>query len=309
MANTEHVSVLLEETIAHLDVKPDGLYIDGTLGGGGHSEAVLKRLESGRLLGIDRDPDALDRTREKLAGYGEKFLARKGGFADMRMCAAEEGMVEVDGIMLDLGVSSDQLNQAQRGFSFMQDGPLDMRMDLDQDVSAESWINSAPVDEMIRVFKWYGEEPQAARVAKGIVVAREKERLVRTSDLAELVSDLKGGRRGRKHPATQVFQAVRIAVNDEMGQLERGLDEGLALLKPGGRMAVITFHSLEDRMVKRFFASHEGKMISLQQGGERWEGLEPRMRRVVRKAVNPSEEEVTRNPRARSAKLRVAEKI
>ena len=309
MVSTEHVSVLLEETIAHLNVNPDGVYIDGTLGGGGHAEEVLKRLESGRLLGIDRDPDALDRTRAKLAGYGERFLTRRGGFADMRMCAAEEGMVEVDGILLDLGVSSDQLNQAQRGFSFMQDGPLDMRMDSDQEVSAESWINSASVEEMIQAFKRYGEEPQAVRIAKGIAVAREKTRLVRTSDLAELVSDLKGGRKGKRHPATQIFQAVRMAVNDEMGQLEQGLDEGLALLKPGGRMAVITFHSLEDRMVKRFFRNHEGKMISLQQGGERWEGLEPRMRRVVRKAVNPSEEEIARNPRARSAKLRVAEKI
>ena len=309
MDKTEHVSVLLEETIAHLDVKPDGLYIDGTLGGGGHASAVLERLDSGRLLGIDRDPDALDRTRAKLVGFGERFLTRRGGFADMRRCAAEEGINEVDGILLDLGVSSDQLNQPQRGFSFMQDGPLDMRMDLDQKISAEEWINDAPVEEMIQTFKKYGEEPQAVRIAKGIAAARDKARLERTSDLADLVSDLKGGRKGKRHPATQIFQAVRMAVNDEMGQLERGLDEGLALLKPGGRMAVITFHSLEDRMVKRFFRNHEGKMVSLQQGGERWEGLEPRMRRVVRKAVNPSEEELTRNARARSAKLRVAEKV
>jgi 16S rRNA (cytosine1402-N4)-methyltransferase len=210
---------------------------------------------------------------------------------------------------MDLGVSSPQLDQAARGFSFMADAPLDMRMDQTEPMSAADWVNQTDVHEMIRAFRSYGEERQAKRVALTIERQRRKAPILRTGELAELVSQALGGRRGKTHPATRVFQAIRMAVNRELEGLEQGLEAALHLLAPEGRLAVISFHSLEDRIAKQFFASHAGREVSLQQGGSEWQGLEPRVRRITKKPVIADEQELVENPRARSAKLRVVERI
>ena len=298
MAQVEkHVPVLLNETLDALAVKPAGRYVDGTFGRGGHSRAIAGR--GGEILGIDRDDDAI-------ASAGE-LKAVKGCHGDLEQIARANGWDEVDGILLDLGVSSPQLDEADRGFSFMREGPLDMRMDRTGGMTAADLVNGEDAESLERIFRELGEEMQARRIAKAIVAARSQKAYETTAQLAETV-ERAVGRRGAHHPATRVFQALRMAVNDEMGELERALEGGLRLLKSGGRFAVITFESLTDRKVKRFFAAHAGKMKSLQQGGETWEGELPRVRLVTKKAVTAGEEEVNLNPRSRSAKLRVVEK-
>lgn len=304
-----HLSVLLRETVDALAVVPGGSYIDGTLGGAGHAGEILRRAGSaGRLLGIDRDTEALERSAARLAEVpGEKVLAH-GAHGELRRLAEANGFAAVDGIVLDLGVSSDQLDTPGRGFSFRLEGPLDMRMDPTQGESAAELVARLDAEALAGIFRRLGEEPQAWRVAQAIIRAREKEAIATTGRLAEVVSEALGGKKGPRHPATRVFQALRMAVNREMEDLERALEDGVALLKPGGRMAVITFESLTDRVVKQRFAAHAGKWVSLQQGGERWEGELPPVRKVTRKAVEAGEEEVAQNPRARSAKLRVVER-
>ena len=305
--DTGHKPVLLSETISALAVKPDGLYIDGTLGRAGHTREILAL--GGKVLGIDRDDQALEEVAKIAGGEPEVFAnlsVAKGRHGDLKRLADEKGWKKVDGILLDLGVSSPQLDEAGRGFSFLRDGPLDMRMDRAGGVSAADIVNEEDAGELAKIFRDFGEEPQAGRIAKAIAVARVKKRFETTLELADFIERLVG-RRGGHHPATRVFQALRMAVNDEMGELERALEDGISILKPGGRFAVITFESLTDRVVKRFFADHVGKMVSLQQGGERWEGAIPRAVAVTRKAVKATEEEVNLNPRSRSAKLRVIE--
>jgi 16S rRNA (cytosine1402-N4)-methyltransferase len=298
MAGAEkHVPVLLKETLEALSVKPGGKYIDGTFGRGGHSRAIRER--GGDVLGIDRDDDAV-------ASAGDMKVV-KGCHGDLEKIARANGWGEVDGILLDLGVSSPQLDEADRGFSFLKDGPLDMRMDRTAAMDAAEIVNGWDVDCLERMFRGLGEEPQARRIARAVVAARSRKALETTAELADLV-ERTVGRRGAHHPATRVFQALRMAVNDEMGELERALAGGLELLKSGGRFAVITFESLTDRTVKRFFASHVGKMKSLQQGGETWEGEMPKVRAVTRKPVVAEKKETDLNPRSRSAKLRVVEK-
>ena len=305
--DTGHKPVLLSETISALAVKPDGLYIDGTLGRAGHTREMLAL--GGKVLGIDRDDQALEEVA-KIAGGEPKVFANlsvaKGRHGDLKRLADEKGWKKVDGILLDLGVSSPQLDEAGRGFSFLRDGPLDMRMDRAGGVSAADIVNEEDAGELTKIFRNLGEEPQAGRIAKAIAVARAKKRFETTLELADFIERLVG-RRGGHHPATRVFQALRMAVNDEMGELERALEDGISILKPGGRFAIITFESLTDRVVKRFFAAHVGKMVSLQQGGEKWEGALPRAVAVTRKAVKAAEEELNLNPRSRSAKLRVIE--
>lgn len=305
--DTRHKPVLLSETISALAVKPDGLYIDGTLGRAGHTREILAL--GGKVLGIDRDDQALEEVA-KIAGCEPEIFANlsvaKGRHGDLKRLADEKGWKKVDGILLDLGVSSPQLDEAGRGFSFLRDGPLDMRMDRAGGVSAADIVNGEDAGELAKIFRDLGEEPQAGRMAKAIAAARAKKRFETTLELAGFIERLTG-RRGGHHPATRVFQALRMAVNDEMGELERALEGGISILKPGGRFAVITFESLTDRVVKRFFAAHVGKMASLQQGGERWEGALPRAVAVTRKAVKAADEEVDLNPRSRSAKLRVIE--
>jgi 16S rRNA (cytosine1402-N4)-methyltransferase len=302
-----HLSVLLQETVEALEVVPGGSYIDGTLGGAGHAAEILRRAgPAGRLLGIDRDEEALARSAERLAALsGDKVLVH-GAHGELRYLAEENGFAAVDGILLDLGVSSEQLDTSGRGFSFRLEGPLDMRMDPARGESAAELLARLDVQSLADVLRRLGEEPQARRIAQAIVRARERRPILTTGRLAEVVSEALGGRTGPRHPATRVFQALRMAVNRELEELEQALKDGLALLKPGGRLAVITFESLSDRLVKRFFAAHAGRWVSLQQGGERWEGELPAVERVTRHALGPGPEEVAANPRARSAKLRVA---
>ena len=299
----KHRPVLLEETVGALSVRSGGRYVDGTLGRAGHTQAILAR--GGVVLGIDRDDAALS----DVGALGLNGLTiAKGNHGDVASIARVHGWGAVDGVLLDLGVSSPQLDEAERGFSFLREGPLDMRMDRSGGETAADLVNGADAERLAEIFRTLGEEPQARRIARALVAAREKgTRFATTTDLADFVERLVG-RHGGHHPATRVFQALRMAVNDELGELVRALDGGLAILKPGGRFAVITFESLSDRIVKRFFAAHVGKMRALQQGGEAWEGDEPKARAVTRKAVVAGAAELELNPRARSAKLRVIER-
>ena len=305
-----HIPVLLRETVAALAVRPGGVYVDGTLGRAGHAAAVLAAAGAGAtLVGIDRDEQALRESAARLAPFaGARVELVHGRHGDLVACVRERGLDEADGILLDLGVSSPQLDEAGRGFSFRNDGPLDMRMDPSQGPTAADLVATAGEDALAETFRALGEEPQARRIARAVVRAREKAPLATTGQLADLV-ERTVGRRGAHHPATRVFQALRMAVNDEVGELARALAGGLSLLKPGGRFAVITFESITDRIVKRFFAAHAGRTVSLQQGGTRWEGELPRVRLVTRHAVTAAEDEVSVNPRARSAKLRTAERV
>ena len=304
-----HKPVLLKETVDSLAVKPGGVYIDGTLGRAGHAREILARAGTGaRLVGIDRDMQALTESAERLERVpGVSLTLVHGCHGSIAQIVRAEGIDAVDGVLLDLGVSSPQLDEADRGFSFRADGPLDMRMDRSRGETAAELVATRSEEELADLLRTLGEEPNARRIAKTIVQARAVSPIETTARLAALVEKTVG-RSGAHHPATRTFQAIRMAVNDELGELARALEGGLGLLKPGGRFAVITFESLTDRTVKRFFADHAGRMVSLQQGGERWEGSLPKVRLVTRHAVTASEEEVDANPRARSAKLRAIER-
>lgn len=306
----KHVPVLLNATVDALAVKPGGVYIDGTLGRAGHAREILARAGAGStLVGIDRDEQALEESAEMLKEFPEARIETvHGRHGDIAEIAREKGIGEVDGILLDLGVSSPQLDEPERGFSFQGDGPLDMRMDRSRGLTAADIVAKDDEASLAEMFRTLGEEPQARRVARAIVRARAERTISTTAQLAELV-ERTIGRHGAHHPATRVFQALRMAVNDELGELERALDGALPLLRSGGRIAVISFESITDRVVKRFFADHAGRTVSLQQGGSRWEGRLPRVRLVTRHAVKADEEERGRNPRARSARLRAAERV
>ena len=295
----EHVPVLLKEAVDGLAVRKGGRYVDGTFGRGGHSREIVRR--GGEVLGIDRDEAAV------AAAGGLKVV--KGNHGDLERIVNENGWECVDGILLDLGVSSPQLDEAGRGFSFLRDGPLDMRMDRSGGMTAADLVNFGSAERLEEIFRAWGEEPRARQIAKAILRARDERgmRFERTVQLADFIGGLLGRRSGH-HPATRVFQALRMEVNDEMGGLKRALEGGMRVLKPGGRFAVITFESLTDRFVKRFFADHVGRMRSLQRGGEEWEGVEPRAAAITRKPVVAGEDEVCKNPRSRSAKLRVIER-
>lgn len=303
---TAHRSVLWQEVMEALAVRPEGRYIDTTLGGGGHSRGILERLgPGGRLLALDRDPEALARTGKALAPWSDRLTLVHGRFGKLAEYATEQDMKDVDGIVMDLGISSDQLDDPRRGFSFSREGPLDMRMDPTTGASAADLVNSAPAEELAEWLWTYGEERLSRRIARAIVAARP---LHTTAELAAVVEKAAGGRRGRIHPATRTFQALRIRVNRELEELEAGLTQGLNLLTPGGRLAVIAFHSLEDRIVKQTFRAHEGRWESLPEGGADWIGREPACRAIHRRPVVAKPEETASNPRARSAKLRVTER-
>ena len=306
-----HVPVLLEETVSNLVTEPGGWYVDATAGAGGHAAAILAAAGlDARLLALDRDGEALELARAALAPFGDRAVLERANFSELADVAARHGMRGVRGVLLDLGVSSMQLDRPERGFSFQRDNPLDMRMDDRQELTAALLLKRLPEAELADVLWRYGEERMSRRIAKAVAQARARGAAPETTaQLAELVSNAKGGRRGHAHPATQTFQALRIAVNGELAALETVLPAALDLLAPGGRLAVISFHSLEDRMVKQFMAAHEGRMESLAKGGSRWSGQLPRARRVVRKAVVAGADETERNPRARSAKLRVLERM
>ena len=304
-----HVPVLLNETLDLLVKNPAGTYIDGTLGRGGHATEILKRLSpEGRLIGLDRDVEAIEQTEEILGRFGERAVRIHGNFADMKELCRSIGVTGVDGVLLDLGVSSPQLNVAERGFSFAKDGPLDMRMDRTKGRSAADLVNEDDEETLANIIFRLGEDRDSRRIARAIVLERQQGRIERTLKLAEIVEQAKGGRRGAIHPATQTFQALRMAVNAELESLETGLEAGLSMLREGGRMAVITFHSLEDRMVKDFFKRHMVKRESLQQGGEKLVYDEPAVRLLTKKPLTASKQELTDNPRSRSAKLRAVER-
>jgi len=307
--NGRHLPVLLEETLEGLRVLPGGVYLDGTLGEAGHAREILARWEGTRLIGLDRDPAALAFSAGVLAPFGERARLFRRNFADLAEALGEAGVEGVDGVLLDLGVSSGQLEEGERGFSFMREGPLDMRMDPASALTAERVVNEWEEGDLARVISGFGEERFARKVARALVRERERGRIATTGRLAEVVAGALGrGRPGGIHPATRTFQALRIAVNDELGALERALPAGLGALAPEGRMAVISFHSLEDRMVKTFFRRQEAPCSCPREFPRCLCGKVPAGRVVTRRAVTASEGETRRNPRSRSARLRVFEK-
>jgi 16S rRNA (cytosine1402-N4)-methyltransferase len=301
-----HEPVLVDEVLSFLEPAPGKVFLDGTLGGGGHSQAILDRGAS--VIGLDQDEEALAFATERLGKYGPRFFAEHANFARAGEVLERIGTAQVDGVLLDLGVSSWQLDAPHRGFSFMHDGPLDMRMDTESPVTAADLVNHAPVEQLEQLFREFGEEPAARRITARILKERAVRPLETTAQLANLVAEV-APRRGRTHPATRVFQALRIAVNRELEVLREALVKFGPLLKPGARFAIITFHSLEDRLVKNFFRDHSKAWI------DRPEWPEPRpnpdhiYRLLTTKPVTPGAEEETRNPRSRSAKLRVVEKL
>ncbi|MDB1122991.1 16S rRNA (cytosine(1402)-N(4))-methyltransferase RsmH [Vibrio algarum] len=310
----QHISVLLNESIEGLAIKPDGIYIDGTFGRGGHSRNILSKLgENGRLYSIDRDPTAIA-VANKIDD--PRFTIIHGPFSKMADYAEEFDLVgKVDGVLLDLGVSSPQLDDAERGFSFMKDGPLDMRMDPTSGISAAQWLMEADLDDITWVLREFGEERFARRIARAIITHREdeeKEPLTRTSHLAKLISDASPSREKKKHPATRSFQAIRIYINSELEEIDTALKGALSILAPEGRLSVISFHSLEDRMVKRFMRK-ESKGPEVPHGlpltEDQIKALGSAALKTVSKAIKPSNQEVEINNRSRSSVLRIAEKL
>ncbi len=304
----DHLPVLFKEALEALNISPTGIFVDGTFGRGGHSGAILERLETGgRLLAFDKDPDAVAYANRNFCG-DDRFAIEQGSFAMLEQVAQKHGLMgKVNGLLLDLGVSSPQLDAADRGFSFLRDGPLDMRMDMSAGVNAAEWLNKAGVEEISRVLKEYGEERFAKRIAGAIVETRGDNPILTTGQLAAIIERAVPTRERDKHPATRSFQAIRIFLNRELEDLRQVLDQSLRVLAPLGRLVVISFHSLEDRIVKRFIRDHSrgddfppGLPVTV-------EMMRPELK-MIGKAQHPSDDEVSLNPRARSAVMRVAER-
>ena len=309
--STQHLSVLYDETLAFLDPRPGERYIDCTVGGGGHAEGVLARSSpDGQLLGLDADPAALARVRARLALFGDRVHLCHANFRELGRCAREAGFDAAHGIVFDLGLSSDSLEVSGRGFSFRRDEPLDMRFDPTAGEPAAALLADSTEAELRDILRQYGEEPAAGRLVRALVRARARAPLRTTGDLVAVVESVLGPARGRVHPATRTFQALRIAVNDELGSLQTALAEAVGLLAPGGRLVVIAFHSLEDRIVKQFLRAESGGECRCPPGLPVCVcARAPRLRLLTRKPVVPAAAEVARNPRARSAKLRTAERL
>ena len=302
-----HIPVMLNECLEGLNISPDGIYIDGTCGGAGHSREIAKRLDTGRLIGIDRDPDAVMTASERLSGLNAEVV--RGNYSDMKAKAAELGIDAVDGILLDLGVSSYQLDTAERGFSYHADAPLDMRMSK-EGLSARDIVNEYSREQLVKILYEYGEEKFAPRIADAIIRRREISPIETTSELAEIVREgVPAKFRREKNPCKKTFQAIRIAVNCEFEHLDKALDEGFELLKKGGRFCIITFHSLEDRIVKQRFAGWCKGCTCPPDFPVCVCGNKPKARLVSRKPAEASESELEANPRSRSAKLRIIEKL
>jgi 16S rRNA (cytosine1402-N4)-methyltransferase len=306
---SEHLSVLLSEAVDALAIKDDGKYIDGTFGRGGHTRHILSQLgQQGRVLGLDKDPEAI-LAGKQLESEDSRFSIEQCSFATMSTVVFDRlWQGKVDGILLDIGVSSPQLDVAERGFSFQQDGPLDMRMNPNEGMSAAEWLATAEMDDITYVLKTYGEERFAKRIARAIVETRDESPILTTKQLANLIDKASPVREKHKHPATRSFQAIRIHINNELGDLELALQQALDVLAIGGRLAVISFHSLEDRIVKRFFRDQAKGDDLPAHFPVTADQLNPKIR-LVGKAIKANEAEVARNPRARSAVLRVAEKL
>ena len=308
MSSNAHVPVLLGPVLEGLKIKPDGCYVDGTFGRGGHSREILKQLDSeGRLIAIDRDPDAIAAAPEFLTA-DPRFELIRGESAQLETFIGERNLIgSIDGLLFDLGVSSPQLDEAARGFSFLRDGPLDMRMDPDTGTSASEWLATVGEKELRHVLRKYGEEKSASRIANAIVTARAAAPISRTAQLARIVEDAKPARGEKIHPATKTFQAIRIFVNRELEQLEAMLEQSVNVMKRGARLCVITFHSLEDRIVKRFMRDASREAEQYRGMPDVPEAYRPKLR-LVGKAVTATGAEIEANRRARSARLRIAER-
>ena len=307
----EHKSVLLYETVDSLNIKPDGIYVDGTLGGGGHAYEVLKRLgPKGRLIGIDQDADAIQAASGRLKEFGEKVTIVRSNYRNIKEVLSSLGIEKVDGIYLDLGVSSYQLDNAERGFSYRYDTALDMRMDQRQTLTAKTIVNEWSQAELFRCIRDYGEDKFAQNIAKHIVQAREKKPIETTGELNDIIRAAIPAKMREKggHPSKRTFQAIRIACNRELEVLENSLDAFIDRLAPGGRLCIITFHSLEDRIVKNAFRRNENPCTCPPEFPVCVCGRKPKVKLITRKPIVSGEEELAENPRARSAKLRVAEK-
>lgn len=306
-----HISVLLNECIDNLNITPDGIYVDGTMGGGGHSLEIAKRLTTGRLICIDQDPDAHEAAGKRLAEYKDRITFVRDNFGNIANILDSLGIEKIDGMLLDIGVSSHQLDEAERGFSYQQDAPLDMRMNPDRPFSAYDVVNGYDEDELDRVIFTYGEERWARRIAQFIVKEREAKPIETTGELVDIIKKAvpKGARKDGPHPAKRTFQAIRIEVNGELEVLQRAIDDVAARLAVGGRLCIITFHSLEDRIVKEAFRKQENPCICPPQFPVCVCGKKPLGRVITRKPILPSKEELEENPRSRSAKLRVLEGV
>ena len=309
MSSNAHVPVLLGPVLEGLDIKAGGCYVDGTFGRGGHCSAILERLNAdGRLIAFDRDPQAIAAAPNTLIG-DPRFELVRGDYAELATCIGERELNgRVDGLLLDLGVSSPQLDEAERGFSFLRDGPLDMRMDPDSGVPASRWLEQVKEKELRRVLKKFGEERDAVRIARAVVAARESAPLTTTTQLADIVAAAAPKHGQKKHPATQTFQAIRIFINRELEQLQSVLTQSIDVLAQRGRLCVISFHSLEDRIVKRFIRDASREAEQYRGMPDVPEEFRPKFR-AVGKAITATKEEIAANVRARSARLRVAERI
>lgn len=311
MNEFHHVSVLLEECIEGLNIKPDGIYVDGTLGGAGHSSRIAAKLTTGRLIGIDRDEIALAAAGERLAPWKERVTLVHSNFCEMAQVLDDLGIEGVDGILLDLGVSSPQLDDGSRGFSYMADAPLDMRMDHTDSLTADAVVNGWSFEELKKILYEYGEERYAPQIASAICRRREASPIRTTLELVDVIRSAMppAALREKQHPAKRSFQAIRIAVNDELNSVSKAMEAAIPKLNPGGRLAVITFHSLEDRIVKNAMASASKGCTCPPSFPVCVCGKKPKVKLVSRKPIVSGEEELERNPRARSAKLRICEKL
>ena len=311
MSEFYHVSVLLDECIEGLNIKPDGIYVDGTLGGAGHSSQIVKRLTTGHHIGIDRDPVALKAAGERLAPFGDKVTLVHSNFCEIKQVLEDLEIEGVDGILLDLGVSSPQLDDGSRGFSYMADAPLDMRMNSEDTMSAYDVVNTWSQDELKRILYDYGEERYAPRIAAAICNRRAEKPIETTLELVDVIRSAMPAQalREKQHPAKRSFQAIRIAVNDELGSVEKVMRDAIPCLNKGGRLAVITFHSLEDRIVKNAMADAAKGCTCPPNFPVCVCGKKPKVKLITRKPIVSGDEELERNPRARSAKLRICEKL
>ena len=311
MSEFFHISVLLQECLDGLDIKPDGIYVDGTLGGAGHSSQIAKRLTTGRLIGIDRDPVALKAAGERLKPYEKNVTLVHSNFCEIAQVLKDLDIPGVDGILLDLGVSSPQLDDGARGFSYMADAPLDMRMNNEDTLTAEIVVNTWSQEELKRILYTYGEERYAPQIASAICRRREERPIKTTLELVDIIRSAMppAALREKQHPAKRSFQAIRIAVNDELGSVEKVMADAIPCLNPGGRLAVITFHSLEDRIVKTSMAEAAKGCTCPPQFPVCVCGNKPKVKLISRKPIVASKEELEANPRSRSAKLRVCEKL
>ena len=311
MTDFYHVSVLLDECLEGLNIKPDGIYVDGTLGGAGHSSQIAARLTTGRLIGIDRDPVALAAAGKRLEPYKDRVTLVHSNFCEMAQVLKDLDIPGVDGILMDLGVSSPQLDDGERGFSYMVDAPLDMRMNNEDALSAEIVVNTWSQDELKRILYTYGEERYAPQIAAAICRRREQKPIETTLELVEIIRSAMppAALREKQHPAKRSFQAIRIAVNDELGSVEKAMEVAIPLLNPGGRLAIITFHSLEDRIVKTAMNDAAKGCTCPPQFPVCVCGKKPKVKLISRKPIVSTQEELDANPRARSAKLRVCEKL